>query len=131
MLIAGGTGIAPIKSIVFDAIARGVKRPMHLYWGVRARRDLYMNEVAERWQQEHPHIRYTPVLSEASSADAWSGRAGWVHDAVLADYADLSGVDVYASGPPPMVEVIRARFPARGLAEDRLHYDSFEFAHTT
>ena len=131
VLIAGGTGFAPIKSIVLDALARGAKRPMHLYWGVRARRDLYMNDLAESWQREHVHIRYTPVLSEASRTDAWSGRTGWVHDAVLADYADLSGIDVYASGPPPMIEAIRATFLARGLPEDRLHYDSFEFAHLT
>jgi CDP-4-dehydro-6-deoxyglucose reductase, E3 len=131
ILIAGGTGFAPIKAIVLDAIARGIKRPLHLYWGTRARRDLYLHDLAAGWQRDHGQIRYTPVLSETLPADAWRGRVGWVHEAVLADYADLSGVDVYASGPPPMIEAIRASFPARGLAEDRLHYDSFEFAHAT
>jgi CDP-4-dehydro-6-deoxyglucose reductase len=131
LLIAGGTGFAPIKSIVQDAVARDMKRPLHVYWGARARRDLYLYDLAADWERQHPRIRFTPVLSEPTAADAWSGRTGWVHDAVLADYADLSGVEVYASGPPPMIEAIRASFPARGLEEERLHYDSFEFAHET
>lgn len=129
LLIAGGTGFAPIKSIVQDAIARGLKRPMHFYWGVRARRDLYLHELAESFAQSLPDFRYTPVLSEPRPEDNWPGRTGWVHEAVLADYPDMQGMEVYASGPPPMIEAIRATFPLHGLAEDRLHYDSFEFAH--
>jgi CDP-4-dehydro-6-deoxyglucose reductase len=129
MLIAGGTGFAPIKSIVQDAIARDIDRPMHLYWGARARRDLYLHDLALEWSRTRPNFRYTPVLSEPPPPEHWSGRSGLVHEAVLADYADLSGVDVYASGPPPMIEAIRASLPKRGLAPDRLYYDSFEFAH--
>ncbi|MFL6622775.1 MAG: CDP-6-deoxy-delta-3,4-glucoseen reductase [Sulfurifustis sp.] len=131
LLVAGGTGFAPIKSMVEDAIARGISRPMHFYWGARARRDLYMHELALGWQQAHSWFRYTPVLSEAGSEDAWDGRKGWVHDAVIADHADMRDVEVYASGPPPMIEAIRTTFTARGLAADRLFYDSFEFAHAT
>ena len=129
ILVAGGTGFAPMKSIIEDAIARGLKRPLHLYWGTRAQRDLYLDALARDWARAHPQIRYTPVLSEPHADDAWSGRTGWVHDAVLADYAALDGHEVYASGPPPMIEAIRASFRARGLADDRLYYDSFEFAH--
>lgn len=129
LLVAGGTGFAPIKSIVEDAIARGIDRPMRLYWGVRARRDLYLHDLALELERRHPHFRYTPVLSEPQPEDGWSGRTGWVHEAVLADYPDLSGMEVYASGPPPMIEAIRASFPGRGLAQERLHYDSFEFSH--
>jgi CDP-4-dehydro-6-deoxyglucose reductase len=129
ILVAGGTGFAPIKSIVEDAIARGLTRPLHVYWGARARRDLYLDELPRRWAREHAHIRYTPVLSESLPEDDWRGRTGWVHDAVLADYPDLSGFEVYASGPPPMIEAIRGSFFARGLPEDRLYYDSFEYAH--
>jgi CDP-4-dehydro-6-deoxyglucose reductase, E3 len=128
-LIAGGTGFAPIKSIVLDALARGSTRPLHLYWGARARRDLYLHELAEGWACAHPNFRYTPVLSAPLPEDAWPGRTGWVHEAVLTDYPDLSRHDVYASGPPPMIDAIRQRFPAHGLADGRLHYDSFEFAH--
>ena len=129
ILVAGGTGFAPIKSIVEDAIARGLTQPMHLYWGARARRDLYLNALAEGWARAHAHIRYTPVLSAPSADDTGSGRTGWVHEAVVADHPDLGGFDVYASGPPPMIEAARAAFFARGLPEDRLYYDSFEFAH--
>jgi CDP-4-dehydro-6-deoxyglucose reductase len=129
ILVAGGTGFAPIKSIMEDALARGLTRPLHVYWGARARRDLYLDELPERWAREHAHVRYTPVLSEPSPDDAWAGRTGWVHDAVLDDCPDLSGVEVYASGPPPMIEAIKMSFSARGLPEDRLYYDSFEFAH--
>lgn len=131
ILIAGGTGFAPIKSIVQDAMARDIKRPMRLYWGARARRDLYLHELALEFERKHPDFRYIPVLSEGSSPDQWAGRTGWVHEAVLADYPDLSDVEVYASGPPPMIDAIRATMLARGLADDRLHYDSFEFAHGT
>ena len=130
LLIAGGTGFAPIKSIVQDAIERGIKRPMHFYWGARARRDLYMHALAEAWQGQAP-LQYLPVLSEPQPEDAWRGRTGWVHDAVLADRPDLSGYDIYASGPPPMIDAIRASVFAHGAREDRLFYDSFVFAHAT
>lgn len=129
ILVAGGTGFAPIKSIVEDAIARGVTRPLHVYWGARSRRDLYLHELPQRWAREHGHVTYTPVLSEPRADDGWDGRTGWVHEAVLADHPRLSGFEVYASGPPPMIEAIRASFLARGLPEDRLYYDSFEYAH--
>lgn len=131
IFVAGGTGFAPIKSIIEDAIARGITRPMHLYWGARARGDLYLHELAQSWAQSQPHIRYTPVLSEPRAEDQWQGRTGWVHQAVLADHADLAGIEVYAGGPPPMIQAIRSAFFARGLAEDRLYYDSFEYAHAT
>lgn len=131
LLVAGGTGFAPLKSMIEDALARGLERPMHLYWGARAARDLYLHELARELARRYPVLRYTPVLSEARAEDGWQGRTGWVHEAVLADYPDLAGMEVYASGPPPMVEAIRAAFPAHGLAEGRLYYDSFEFSHTT
>lgn len=129
LLIAGGTGFAPIKSMVEDAQARGIKRPLHFYWGARGPQDLYMHDLALRWQRELPDFRYTPVLSDAGGAHAWNGRTGWVHEAVMADYSSLQGVAVYASGPPPMIEAIRTHFPPRGLDPQRLYYDSFEFAH--
>lgn len=129
LLIAGGTGFAPIKAIVEDVLTRDVKPPLHFYWGARSRRDLYLHELVRGWEQRHPQFRYTPVLSEPRAEDNWDGRTGWVHAAVLADYPDLRDFEVYASGPPPMIEAIRANYPARGLAENQLYYDSFEFAH--
>lgn len=127
ILVAGGTGFAPVKSIIEDALARGETRPMHLYWGVRARRDLYRHALAESWQASHPGFRYTPVLSEPAAEDQWSGRRGWVHEAVIADYPDLSGAEVYASGPPAMIHALKKAVREHGLPDDQLYYDSFEY----
>jgi CDP-4-dehydro-6-deoxyglucose reductase len=129
ILIAGGTGFAPMQAIIESEIAKGASRPLHLYWGARARVDLYRHERAEDWVRQHPALRYTPVLSEPLPDDRWTGRTGWVHEAVLADYPDLSGVEVYASGPPAMINAIRAQAFAHGLKEGNLYSDSFEYAH--
>ena len=129
ILVAGGTGFAPIKSILEHAFATGIKRTMHLYWGVRAQRDLYLHDLPQVWAREHAHFRYTPVLSEPLPEDHWSGRSGWVHEAVIADYPDLSRHEVYASGPPPMIEALKKAVILHGLPSDRLYYDSFEHAH--
>ena len=131
ILVAGGTGFAPIKSILEYAFAKGATRPLHLYWGVRARRDLYLSELPQAWAREHGNFKFTPVLSEPRPEDRWDGRRGWVHEAVVADYPDLSRHEVYASGPPPMVEALKAAVKKHGLPEDRLYYDSFEFAHAS
>ena len=129
ILIGGGTGFAPIKGMLEHAFARGTSRPLHFYWGVRAKRDLYMHALPQAWARTHTNFRYTPVLSEPRAEDSWDGRTGWVHEAVLADYPDLSDYEVYASGPPPMITAIKQAFFARGLTPERLFYDSFEFAH--
>lgn len=129
ILVGGGTGFAPIKGILEHAFARGISRPLHFYWGVRAKRDLYMHALPQAWARTHANFRYTPVLSEPRPEDGWDGRTGWVHTAVLADYPDLSGHEVYASGPPPMIDAIKQAFLAHGLTPDRLFFDSFEFAH--
>jgi CDP-4-dehydro-6-deoxyglucose reductase len=131
ILVAGGTGFAPIKSILDHAFAQGTTRPLHLYWGVRAQRDLYLHDLPQAWAREHAHFRYTPVLSEPLSEDHWSGRSGWVHEAVIADHPDLSRHEVYASGPPPMIEALKKAVTAHGLPNDRLYYDSFEHAHAS
>jgi CDP-4-dehydro-6-deoxyglucose reductase len=128
LLMAGGTGFAPIKSILEQAFADGITRPMHLFWGVRSRRDLYFDELAQDWMQSNPEFQYTPVLSEPVPQDQWQGEIGWVHDAVLQHYPDLSQHEVYASGPPPMIDAGKLAFGAHGLPEDRLFFDSFEFA---
>jgi len=129
ILMAGGTGFAPIKAILEHALASGIDRPMHLFWGARARRDLYLHELALSWAGAHDQFRYTPVLSEPAPDDRWDGRGGWVHEAVVEDYPDLRDYEIYASGPPPMVEAGKQAFMQHGLAEDRYFHDSFEFAH--
>ncbi len=129
ILVAGGTGFAPIKAILEQAFAEGIRRPMHLFWGVRAEHDLYMRELVESWQERHDNFAFTPVLSEPGGNDAWTGATGWVHEAVTRDYPDLSGFQVYASGPPPMIEALKRSFAGHGLPEDQLFYDSFEFSY--
>lgn len=126
IFVGGGTGFAPLKGQIEHAFHEGVQRPMHLYWGVRSRRDLYLPELPEQWQKDHPNFKFVPVLSEPD-AD-WDGRSGWVHEAVLADHAELSGFDVYMAGPPPMIIAARDAFAAAGLAQEHMFYDSFDYA---
>ena len=128
IMIGGGTGYAPIKSMLRHLMQLGSKRPVHFYWGVRRPRDLYEGELLARWAEAHDWLTFTPVMSEPLPQDGWQGRRGWVHDAVLEDYPSLAEVDVYAAGPPPMIAVIQELFPARGLPQGRLFFDSFEFA---
>jgi len=123
LFVAGATGFAPIKSIVEDAFHRGIRRPMWLYWGVRRRRDLYLLELAQQWQAEHPNFHIVPVLSEPG--DDWAGRRGLVHEAMLHDFPDLSGREVYVCGSVKMVEAAVPAFIARGLDEDVCFSDSF------
>lgn len=125
LLLAGATGFAPVKSIVEDAFHRGVQRPMHLYWGVRHRRDLYLAALAEQWQREHPNFHYVPVLSEADADDAWQGRSGLVHEALLADFPDLNGFEVYVCGSVRMVDAAVPAFLAQGLGADACFSDAF------
>ncbi|BEV73388.1 MULTISPECIES: CDP-6-deoxy-delta-3,4-glucoseen reductase [unclassified Paludibacterium] len=130
ILVASGTGFAPIKGIVEHALFTGSQRPMVLYWGARTKPDLYMASLAEQWQAAHPDLfRFVPVLSEARVEDAWTGRTGFVHQAVLDDFADLSGHQVYACGVPVMVEAAHRSFIAeRGLPESEFFSDAFFLA---
>ena len=105
----------------------GVQRQMVLYWGARALRDLYMAELPGTWQQVHSNFTFIPVLSEPLPEDHWPGRTGFVHEAVLHDFTDLSGYQVYACGAPPMVEAAHKAFTARGLPEDEFFSDAFLF----
>jgi CDP-4-dehydro-6-deoxyglucose reductase len=128
ILIGGGTGFAPIKGILEHAFEIGIDKPLHLYWGVRAHRDLYLDILPQQWLKQHPDFNYTPVLSEPMDTDNWSGTTGFVTDAVIADYPDLSGHDIYMSGPPPMVEAGHKLFLQHGLDETRFFSDAFEYA---
>lgn len=130
ILIAGGTGFAPLNAILEDIFRdRGFARTIHLFWGVRSSRDLYHRELVGQWARQHEaRFKFTPVLSEPAAEDNWSGETGWVHDSVVRHYPDLSTYEVYASGPPPMVEAVRETFPNHGLSSERLFYDSFEFS---
>ncbi|MGD2138132.1 MAG: CDP-6-deoxy-delta-3,4-glucoseen reductase [Gammaproteobacteria bacterium] len=128
ILIGGGTGFAPLKGILEHAFETGISRPLHLFRGVRARRDLYLDDLPRRWLQQHAQFRYTPVLSEPLAGDDWDGATGFVTDAVVRQYPDLSGHEVYMSGPPVMVEAGHRLFRRYGLDESRFFSDAFEYA---
>lgn len=126
IFVAGGTGFAPVKAQIEHLLHHGDDRPIVLYWGARARTDLYLHESPSRWQAEHPNFTYIPVLSDAEPEDNWSGRTGLVHKAVLDDFADLSGYQVYACGAPAMTDVAKQTFVGeRGLPEDEFYCDAF------
>jgi CDP-4-dehydro-6-deoxyglucose reductase len=128
VFLASGTGFAPIKAMLEHAFERGLHRtrPMTLYWGCRAKRDLYMLDLPGRWAAEHENFTFVPVLSEPAPEDAWTGRTGFVHRVVMADFPDLSAHQVYACGAPVMVEAAKAEFTARcGLPAEEFFADSF------
>jgi len=128
LLIGGGTGFAPLKGILEHAFETGISKPLHLFWGVRARRDLYLDDLPARWAREHENFSYTPVLSEPAAEDNWSGETGLVTDSVVRHYPELSGHDIYMSGPPVMVEAGHGLFMQHGLDTARFFSDAFEYA---
>lgn len=128
IFMAGGTGFAPIKGIIEHALAEGLNQPMHLYWGVREERDLYLDALPRKWAKHLPHFHFVPVFSQADDAASNSERTGYVHDAVIADFPDgLADFDVYASGPPVMVHAGHDAFKKHGLMEGRYFSDAFEY----
>lgn len=131
LMVAGGTGFAPIQSMLEHAFAQNVDRPIHLFWGARQQEDIYRDSEVRAWCAEHRQLSYTPVLSAVDNTADWDGERGWVHEAVLRAYPDLSGFDVYMSGPPPMIEAAKSAFAAHGLPDDRRYYDSFDYAEDT
>jgi NAD(P)H-flavin reductase len=128
IFVAGATGFAPVKSMVEHAFHAGLKRPMHLYWGVKSLEDMYMKELPGQWAREHDHFRFIPVLSEPKPEDRWTGRIGNVHEAILQDFPDMAGCEVYACGSVGMVETAHAAFLQKGMTEDRCFSDAFNFA---
>jgi CDP-4-dehydro-6-deoxyglucose reductase, E3 len=128
IMIAGGTGFAPVKSLVEYALQNNDKRNIDIYWGARTETDLYLDDMVKQWAKEYGHINYIPVLSEIDALNGWTGKTGFVHEAVLKDFTNLSTHDVYACGPPPMVNAVVESLPKQGLNKDRLFSDSFEFA---
>jgi CDP-4-dehydro-6-deoxyglucose reductase len=126
VLLASGTGFAPIKAIIERMQRQGITRPAVLYWGARKQADLYLHDWAIQAAATLPNLRYVPVLSEPAPTDGWAGRTGFVHQAVMADLPDLSGHEVYACGAPVMVDAARRDFTAAcGLPEEAFFADSF------
>ncbi len=131
ILMGGGTGFAPLKGMIEQFIQEGVSEDVYLYWGGRAKKDLYSLSLAEKWAFQHEKIHFIPVLSESDEEDKWAGRTGLVHLAVVEDFKDLSGFDVYMSGPPPMVNAAVGVFEKHSLVSEQMFSDSFEFSEDT
>lgn len=128
LMIGGGTGYAPLRSMLHSLLHRDDRRRLRLYWGAQRAEDLYEDEHLRTLMRKHPTLSYTPVISHPQAQPDWHGRRGWVHEAALADHPDLANWDVYASGPPAMVEAIRQHFMRHQLPMDQLFFDSFDFA---
>jgi len=129
IFVAAGTGFAPIKSIIEQMQAKKITRPIHLYWGGRRPSDLYLDELCQTWAKEIPEFTYTPVISDGLAKDAWTGRTGFVHAAVMQDHPDLSAFQVYACGAPVMVNAARQDFSSKcHLPEEEFFADSFTSA---
>ncbi|MDO9196138.1 CDP-6-deoxy-delta-3,4-glucoseen reductase [Rhodoferax sp.] len=126
VLLASGTGFAPIKAVIEQMQFKGITRPVTLYWGGRRPADLYMDEWIKAKVAEMPHLRYVPVVSDALPEDGWTGRTGFVHLAVLNDLPDLSGYQVYACGAPIVVDSAKTAYTTQaGLPEDEFYADAF------
>ena len=125
VFVAGATGFAPVKSMVEDAFQRGLKREIHLYWGVRQLRDLYLPELPRQWARDHANFHFIPVLSEPAPEDVWTGRTGLVHQAILEDFPELKGHEIYACGSVRMVEAIFPFLKSHGAEDGACFSDAF------
>lgn len=128
ILVAGGTGYAPIQAMIEQLFADEDSREIYFYMGARSRRDLYMHQRCLDWSQARDRFHYTPVLSEPLPEDRWQGATGWVQDRILEDFGSLGGHQLYTAGPPAMVHALKKTLVAAGLQPHRMFYDSFEFA---
>jgi CDP-4-dehydro-6-deoxyglucose reductase, E3 len=126
IMVGGGTGFAPLKSMIEELIEAGDQRPLELFWGVGDQPDLYALELIDSWAERLPNFRFIPVLTHPG--ERWQGERGFVHEAVVRRHPDLSAFDVYMSGPPAMIHAARHAFIDAGVNEERLFYDSFDFA---
>ena len=125
VFLASGTGFAPIKAMIEHMQVKGISRPAVLYWGGRRPADLYMHDWVLGKVASMPNLTYIPVVSDALPEDAWAGRTGFVHNAVLQDLPNLSAHQVYACGAPIVVDSAQAAYIAAGLPADEFFADSF------
>jgi len=129
IFLAAGTGFAPIKSIIEQMQTKKIERPIELYWGGRRPSDLYLSDLCKTWEQEIPNFKYIPVISDGLPEDAWRGRTGFVHQAVIDDHPSLKDFQVYACGAPVMVNAAREDFSSKcHLPKEEFFADSFTSA---
>jgi CDP-4-dehydro-6-deoxyglucose reductase len=115
IMMGGGTGFAPLKSMIENLIEHHDHREIHLYWGARSAEELYLDELPVKWAGKHDHIHYHRAISDADESTKIEAFSGLVHEAVAANHPDMSGYDVYMSGPPAMIEAARPVFFSQGL----------------
>lgn len=127
LLVAGGTGFAPVKGILEEILTQKPQQSIHLFWGLRTEKDLYHQELIENWVKSFG-IKYTPVLSEPETQINWQGKTGFVHESVLESYPELDGYAVYMAGPPKMIESCQQSFQQAGLNSNYLYFDSFDYS---
>lgn len=128
IMMGGGTGFGPLKAMVEHIEHVNFDQKIYLFMGVRALRDLYMNKMVQQWISANPNLSFTPVLSEPMDEDHWQGETGFVHQAVAKQFTDLSGFDIYMSGPPPMVNAAVDLFIQRGAKKENMFSDAFEYS---
>jgi len=124
---AGGTGIAPLKAIIEQALAEGLQQPLYLYWGVRTIADFYLQDLVSRWAKYIPHFHFIPILSGKEKHSSWKGRTGWVHEAITQDHPHLEHFHIYASGPTEMVYATLHACKAHGLNRALMYSDAFDY----
>jgi len=127
VMIGGGTGFSPLKGMLEHAFHIGLEKPMHLFWGVRSKSDLYMNDLPLEWSRRYPLFKFTPVLSDPLEEDQWQGETGLVHEIAMQQYPDMTKMDIYMSGPPAMVYGARDVLLEKGVPENQLFSDAFEY----
>jgi CDP-4-dehydro-6-deoxyglucose reductase len=126
LLIGGGTGYAPLKAMLRQVLETETRRDVTLFWGARTQADLYEDAWLRELDRSHPRFRYTSVLSEQSATPPYE--SGLVHEAVVRRVAGLAGFDIYAAGPPAMIDAVRAALPVQGADPARITIDSFDYA---
>lgn len=127
LFVAGGTGFAPLKAVIEQALSTGMQRPIYLYWGARTKEDFYMHDLAERWAKHVPNFHYIPVLSDKSEHANWQGRKGMVHEAVLQDHPYLAENHIYISGPTEMVFAACHAFKLHGADRALIYSDMLDY----
>jgi len=128
LMMAGGSGFAPVKAMLEHAFDIGLERPIHLLWGARTRPDLYLDQLPRQWAAQQPTFQYTPVLSKPREDDDWQGETGLVLGSLLQHYPEPAGYDIYMSGPPAMIEAARTALEGHGVPAEQIFFDSFEYA---
>jgi len=125
ILMAGGTGFSYVKSLLEQIVESELKNPVYLYWGVKEYSHFYFEDQATGWSAEHQNIHFHPVVELPEAY--WQGKKGYVHQAVLDEFDDLSEFDIYIVGRFEMAKIAREDFVKKGALIDHIYGDAFAF----